>query len=320
MRAVGGFSTLRVRDRAHHVLACAGAFARAATWALPSAAALALASAPEIASALGIAAALALASTPAAAQDFASAVPPGALAGAASPASFLERALPCPRAAIAIEALGSQWYEVPGLTTRAAALAAGWRSIRAAAGVSRTGDAELGWSTGALALGVAGGGAGGALRAAVRRDAGTPAQMAALGPGTGLEAGAGAWVDAGAGVTLTASAPQIFTRGLVPPLERGFEIGAGWALDDLSLRLARVSTRGGAGAAQHEAGLALSAGPLTAWLEVRDQPVRGALGLRARAGALSVAGVVESHPVLGETVRLSLALSRPAAPSDPRAP
>ncbi len=277
---------------------------------VPNAVSLVLALiAPNLALAL-IAASLALAliAPRAPAQDFASPAPP---ARASSPAAFLERALPTPGRSLAAEVLESRWYEVPGLTTRAAALAAGWRSIRAAAGISRTGDRELGWSTGALALGVAGKGAGGALRAAARRDCDPGALEAALGPGAGLEVGGGAWVEAGMGVTLSASAPQLFTRGVSPPLERGLEIGAAWVIDDLSLRLARLSARGGAGAAQHEAGFALSAGPLTVWLEARDQPARGALGLAARAGVVSVAGVVESHPLLGETVRISLALARP---------
>jgi hypothetical protein len=80
-------------------------------------------------------------------------------------------------------------------------------------------------------------------------------------------------------------------------------------MEGLSLRLTRVSARGGAGAAQHEGGLALTAGPLTVWLEARDQPTRGTLGLAARARFVTVAGAVESHPVLGETVRLSLVLA-----------
>jgi len=261
--------------------------------------------------ALAANAALALLAVPAPAQDFAAPAPPGA---AGSPAAFLERALPGPRPSLAAEALASHWYEVPGLTTRAAALAAGWRSIRAAAGISRTGDAELGWGAAALALGMAGESAGGALRAAARRDCDSGALEAALGPGTGLELGGGAWVAAGGGITLSASAPQLFTRGVGPPLERGFEIGAAWVMDDLSLRLARASPRGGAGAAQHEAGLALSAGPLTVWLEARDQPARASLGLAARTLALAVAGVVESHPLLGETLRISLVLGRPSAP------
>lgn len=243
------------------------------------------------------------------AQDFASPAPPAATS---TPAVFLERGLPDRRASLAAEALVTRWYEVPDLATRAVALAAGWRSVRAAAGFSRTGDPELGWTTAAVALGVAGRGAGGALRAAARRDGAPGALEAALGPGAGLEAGGGAWVEAGAGITLSASAPQIFTRGVSPPLERGLEIGASWVMDDLSLRLTRVSARGGAGAAQHEAGLALSAGPLTVWLEARDLPARGALGLSARVGVLTVAGAVESHPVLGETVRLSLLLSPPS--------
>jgi hypothetical protein len=255
-----------------------------------------------------------LMSAPARAQDFQAPAPPSAGAVVAGPAGFLERGLPGLSASPAVEALESRWYEVPGLATRALALAAGWRSVRAAAGLSRTGEPELGWAAAAAALGVAGQGAGGALRCAVRRDADPHALDASLGPGTGLEAGGGAWVEAGAGIVLSASAPQIFTRGAAPPLARGFEIGAEWRMDDLALRLARVSTPGGGGAARHEASFGLRAGPFAAWLEARDQPARGALGLAARAGVLGVAGVVESHPLLGETVRLSLTLGRPPAP------
>ena len=254
--------------------------------------------------------ALPLLVAPAAAQDFAAPAPPGA---AVSPAAFLERALPATRPSLGAEAVASHWYDVPGLTTQAAALAAGWRSLRAAAGISRTGDAELGWGTAALALGIAGESAGGAFRAAARRDLDPHALESVLGSGAGLELGGGAWVAAGSGVTLSASAPQLFTRGEAPPLARGFEIGATWVMDDLSLRLARVSPRGGAGAAEHRAGLALVVGPVTAWLEARDLPARASLGLAARARALAVAGVVEGHPLLGETLRLSLLLGRPAA-------
>jgi hypothetical protein len=253
--------------------------------------------------------ALALLLLPAAAraQDFASPAPP-ALIG--TPAILLERGLPAPCAAPAAEAVATSWYGMSDLTTRAVAIAAGWRSVRAAAGISRTGEAELGWTTGGLALGVAGEGAGAALRAAARRDRDPAALEDALGRGAGLEVGGGAWVEAGAGITLIASAPQIFTRGVAPPLERGLEIGASWIMDDISLRLTRVSARGGAGAARHEAGLALSAGPLTIWLEARDLPASGTLGLAARARALMVAGSVESHPVLGQTVRMTLVIAR----------
>jgi len=250
--------------------------------------------------------ALLLRPVPARGQDFASPTPP-ALIG--TPAIVLERGLPAEQPALAAEAVATSWYGMPDLATRALALGAGWRSIRGAAGISRTGGDELGWTTAALALGVAARGAGAALRVAARRDCVPAARDEALGPGAGLEAGGGAWVEAGAGITLSTSAPQIFTRGVAPPLERGLEIGASWVMDDLSIRLTRVSARGGAGAAQHEAGLALSAGPVTVWLEARDLPARGTLGLSARARALTVAGAVESHPVLGQTVRLSLAIS-----------
>jgi hypothetical protein len=250
-------------------------------------------------------AAMVLLAAPCGAQDFAGPIVPGE---PASPAAFLEHALPPARPAVAGEALASSWFAVPGLTTRALALAGGWRALRVAGGVSQSGDDDLGWSATALAAGVSSGVTGGALRIAARRDGGAGALDAALGPGTGLEVGGGAWVEVGAGLVTWASAPQVWARGVAPPLRRGFEIGATWVMDDLALRLGRASPGGEGGSALHEAALSLSAGALTAWLEARDQPLRGSLGLAARAGPVSVAGVVESHPLLGETVRLSLAL------------
>ena len=43
------------------------------------------------------------------------------------------------------------------------------------------------------------------------------------------------------------------------------------------------------------------------WLEAKDRPLRGALGLSARARNIIAAAAVESHPVLGETVKLAIA-------------
>jgi hypothetical protein len=59
----------------------------------------------------------------------------------------------------------------------------------------------------------------------------------------------------------------------------------------------------------HGAGAALRSGSLVAWGAVRDRPLRGGLGLVASARRLFVAAAVESHPELGETVRLSLGLA-----------
>jgi hypothetical protein len=237
------------------------------------------------------------------AQDFAAPAPPAATSSAAA---FLEDGLPPARGAASFEALATSWYGLPDLATRAVALGGGWRAARAAAGFSQTGDPELGWSAAGLGLGLAGPEAGGGLRAVVRRDR-LPRSGGAL-DGAGLEVGGAAWVRAGAGLTVQASAPQLWERGREAPLGRGCEIGATGAMDDLAFRLARVSPRGGAGAARHEAALGLAAGGLRVWLAARDQPLRGALGLAARAGPIAVAAAVESHPVLGETVRISLAL------------
>src|SRR5439155_1326536 len=99
-----------------------------------------------------------LRSVSASAQDFASPAPPGSFA---TPAIFLEHGLPALPAAPAVEAVATSWYGMPELATRAVALCAGWRSARAAAGISRTGGSELGWTTAAFALGVAAQGGGG---------------------------------------------------------------------------------------------------------------------------------------------------------------
>jgi hypothetical protein len=243
------------------------------------------------------------------AQDFSSPAPPGAGFGAAP---FIERGLPAPAATPALEALAANWYGVPELSTRALALGGGWRSLRAAAGIAQTGDGELGWSAAGLAIGAAGGHAGGGLRAIARRDRDEASEASALGRGAGAEAGGGAWVRAGGGTTVYASAPQLWRRGLDVPVGRGLEIGATWIMDDLAFRLDRVAPRGGAEAAQHEAALALAAGSLRLWLGARDQPLRASLGLGARTGPIAIAGEVESHPVLGETVRVAVALSSAA--------
>jgi len=47
-------------------------------------------------------------------------------------------------------------------------------------------------------------------------------------------------------------------------------------------------------------------GTVDVWLEARDHPARGGFGVAATKHALRLAASVESHPVLGETLRLSL--------------
>jgi hypothetical protein len=142
-----------------------------------------------------------------------------------------------------------------------------------------------------------------------RRDRASDPPLGPLGHGIGLEAGAAAWVAAGGGIALWASAPQMRVRGLAPPLQRGLEIGGLWRAAGGGLWLTRRAAAPGVGEpAAHELGLSLVAGPCAAWARARDGPLRGGIGLVARAGVARAAAEVSSHPVLGETVSLMVML------------
>ncbi len=253
-----------------------------------------------------------LAAGSARAQDFA----PAQSAGPASSAcAFIERGLPDDVPGLSLEACFTRWFALPELETRTLALAAGWRSARVAAGLSQTGEPELGWSAAGFACGIAGPAHGAGLRAVARRDRLIlPGSEAArrLEARAGVEVGGGAWLEAAAGLRLWASAPQLWQAGTAAPLERPLEIGARFERDGLAAWLARSSPAGTA-PADHAAGLALRSGPLEVWGGVRDRPLRGGVGLAARARGLAVAAEVESHPDLGETVRLALGLARRVA-------
>jgi hypothetical protein len=250
---------------------------------------------------------LALAAAPARAQDFvapAPAWPPGPAAG------VLERGLPSAVPGAAIEGATTRWHGLAALTTRALAGALGWRAVRVAAGLSQTGEPDVGWTALALAAGAAGPGGGGSLRAVARRDRTSPFGFDARGADVGVEVGGGAWVEAAPRLHVWASAPQLWTRGAAPPLARPLEVGAALDLGAVVSWLSRSGVAGYPRGSRGElaAGLATSAGPLELWLEARDQPLRGGCGLAARARALRVAAEVESHPVLGETARMSLGI------------
>ena len=241
------------------------------------------------------------------AQDFAGATLPGP---AASASAFLESGLPPPGAGTALDASYTRWFGLPELETRAAACGAGWRPVRLAVGLSQTGEPEIGWSALGLACGVARPGGGGGLRGVARRDravAPGSAAAASLEGRAGVEVGWGAWLEAARGLRLWAAVPQSWTAGLAPPLDRPLEIGAVFERDGLALWLTR-SAPSGATEADHGAGAALRSGPLLSWAAVRDRPLRGDLGIAVSARRLFVAAAVESHPDLGETVRLSLGL------------
>jgi hypothetical protein len=191
-----------------------------------------------------------------------------------------------------------------GLTTRVLAGAAGLGVVRAALGVARTGDPELGWSTGAAALGFAGESGGTALRAAVRRDDAAPAGEESL----GYEIGGGAWVSA-AGMRAWVSAPQGWLGAMAPPLARGLAAGIDFDAGDGVVGLAREAPRRGfAESAAWSGRVGLVLGGFSMWTEFRDHPWRGGVGLSAGVGPLRCAAQVDSHPVLETTARVALGL------------
>ena len=253
-----------------------------------------------------------LLAAPARAQDFASPAPPGP---AGPPLAFLETGLPPARSGPGIQAASTRWFGLPDLVTRSVAIAGSWRAARAAAGISQTGDPELGWTGLGMALGGAGSSGGGAVRAVFRRDRHPSPAEGPLGPGLGLEIGAAAWVAAGGGFSLWASAPQMWLRGAAPPLARGFELGAVLQAHELAAWFARRAPPAGDDAdADHELGLVLDLGPWSTWARARDRPLRGGIGLAARARRIGVAFEVQSHPMLGESVLLSIAIPAPRGP------
>jgi hypothetical protein len=244
----------------------------------------------------------------AASQDFSCATLPGP---AASAGAFIEGGLPPPGAGPALDASYTRWFGLPELETRAVACGAGWRLARVAAGFSQTGEPDLGWSAVGFACGVARPDGGAGLRAVARRDrAVEPGSAAAarLEARAGAEVGWGAWLQAARGLRFWAAVPQSWSAGVAPPLDRPLECGGEFERDGLTLWLTRAAPSGGA-EADHGAGAALRSGSLVAWVAVRDRPLRGGLGLVASARRLFVAAGVESHPELGETVRLSLGLA-----------
>ena len=237
-----------------------------------------------------------LAAAAAGAQDFSAASPPGD----GSAMVLIEQGLPAPDTRSSIETGVVRWFGLPELTTRALAIGGAWRPMRWATGVSRTGGDPIGWSSAALAIGAQAAGTGVALRACARRDAAS---------GTGVEIGAGASSSLGEHGRLWASAPQLWTGGMAPPLERDLELGVALTRPGIEAWLVRqAAPRGTHGIeADHAVGVALEGGGFATWITLRDRPVRGAFGLSAGRAGVRVSAEIESHPVLPETVRLGLA-------------
>src|SRR5262245_36337045 len=86
----------------------------------------------------------------AAAQDFASALPPLHGDGFA----FLEHGLAPAHPSWSIECESVRWFGSSELVTRSVAVGGAWRSSRGHIGVSRTGQDALGWTAAAAGAGV----------------------------------------------------------------------------------------------------------------------------------------------------------------------
>jgi hypothetical protein len=243
-----------------------------------------------------------LATRVAVAQDFSPASGAGPRPGALA---LLDRALPA-GAAWSAEGLAVRWLGLAALETRAVAMSAGVAGARVAAGLSQTGDPALGWTGLGLAAGGASDAGGAAVRAVARLDrAGGAFEPARARTEGGVEAGAGAWLAFGAGTSVWASAPQLWIAGDAPPLLRPAEAGVRGGSGDVAAWLALAATRRG-DAGERSAGIAIGGGRLSAWVEARDTPLRGAVGLYAARGALVLEARVDGHPVLAETSRLSV--------------
>jgi hypothetical protein len=81
---------------------------------------------------------------------------------------------------------------------------------------------------------------------------------------------------------------------------------------DTRLWLRRRTADGGHG--EHAFGAAVEAALIHLWIEGRDQPPRGGVGVAIHAGTVALAAQVESHPVLGPTSRVALTLGRRTQP------
>jgi hypothetical protein len=241
------------------------------------------------------------------AQDFA--LPRATPLSAAG--ALLEDALPPASAGSALAAGTIAWYGVPELATRAAVAKAGWHELRAALGVSQTGDAALGWTTLALGLGAAGPDWGVGCRVLARRDRTTAFDFASAPGEGGLEVGAGAWLGLGSTMTAWASAPSLATTGAEPPLSRPLEAGLEWRGAGLTLWLARRSAPPAYGSATLAAGVLARSGPACVWLAAHDAPLSGSLGFALTYAALGIQAEVESHPWLPPTTRLAVVLASP---------
>ena len=223
--------------------------------------------------------------------------------------AMLEDALPPRLPAIELAATTTAWYGTP-LLTRALAVGVGWSALRVSAGMSQTGDPEIGWTALGLGVGVVERGGGIGARAIARRDRTSEFAFNAPTGTAGLDVGAGAWVALGVGVRVWASVPSLGSVGALPPLARPLEIGAQLERAGLTLWLSHSAAPPTVAGASFAAGCSAVRGPAEVWVSARDAPLRGGIGVAVRLPGLAVAGEVESHPWLEPVSRLAITLGR----------
>lgn len=244
---------------------------------------------------------------PAQAQEYAGAAASGEFRGVGT---LLEHGL-AGTATSGLEAGVTRWFALPALETRAMAAGFAVRSLRVALGVASTGEPAMGWDAAALALGVTQPAFSVAARAVLRRDREwLTAPPGVLGRAVGAEAGAGAWLQAAPAVCVWASAPQLWSRGVSPPLTRPLESGVRFGGERVAGWFALRSPRAGDDGAR-AVGALLGRGPLVCWVEVVDAPLRASVGVRAERGRLACGVRLDAHPILGETTRCALAWTSP---------
>ena len=178
--------------------------------------------------------------------------------------------------------LAIAWDPASELTTRAIAGQANWRSLAWGAGISSTGDGEIGWNSVAVAIGHATASHGVGVRALARRDraAAIDRQDRLL----GAEAGAGFWSSIGSRGRIWASAPMALIVGEPPPLDRGLETGVSVQAREFSAWATWDAPAGAVDAAERSIGLACESGAVALSAEARDRPLRGSVAVSRAAG------------------------------------
>lgn len=213
---------------------------------------------------------------------------------------FVSQGLPPPDRATRLEWSVTRWDGLAALTAGAMAFHGARGAAHVGVALAHAGEDDLGWSTAAVALGGAGASGGAALTAIARRPD-TPVDPASLRTTLGVEAGGGAWIDVAPGWRAWASDPGAWNSGVAPPLAPALEIGLEARAPGVRAWAARAASRAGGA---HRAGIGMSAGTAGAWLEARDQPLRGSLGVWTAWRGLRLAMRTDAHPVLAPTVRM----------------